>query len=87
MARRKYLRIVLIEKLIYQTNIVSQYLDQRKVLTRCKLPYGINRITKAQESCVYTLKILNIEKRYGKKFTIIQDSVETSISNWDAIKW
>nr|DAP42340.1 MAG TPA: hypothetical protein [Caudoviricetes sp.] len=87
MARRKYLRIVLIEKLIHQADIVMQYLDQRKVLTRCMLPYGINRITKAQESCVYTKKILNIQKRYGKKFTIIQDSAEISISNWNAIKW
>ena len=70
MARRKYLRIVLIEKLIYQTDIVSQYLDQQKVLTRCMLPSRINRISSAQFSCVYARKLLTIQKRYGKKFTI-----------------
>ncbi len=87
MSRRKYLRIMLIDKLIYQTNIVSQYLDQQKILTRCMLPFRIYRITNAQLSIEYTRRMLRAQKAAGSKLIIIEDIVRNSNSNWNTIKW
>ncbi len=87
MSRRKYLRIVLIDKLIFQTQLVSQYLDQAKVLTIRMLPIRMDRIASAQLSFEYTRRMLRAQKRRGKKFVIINDTVKISNSNWNTIKW